>query len=319
MKSKLKGLLTVMIVIGFAGVLLFSMKKGYFGVLDTSLEIADPYTRGGFEVVGDGYLVEYWGDETEVVLPPTIKTISSKAFQNNQDLVSVVIPSTVTKIEAGAFKGCKNLQTVQLDANIKELENKTFYNCRSLTTISLSNSITSIGYSAFQNCRSLTMVTLPNKLEFVGGRAFKNCSLETLTLPKTLVQAGKKGTDGPFSSSGAKTIVIEDGMKELTANLFIYSDIVEITIPSSVKKVDDLVFSGCKSLKKVDFKKGIETIGKYVFKDCTSLEKIILPKTLKKCSSTIIKNCENVTFRVRANSYAYRFVKKQKFKYKVKK
>ena len=319
MKSKLKGLLTVIIVICFSGALLFSMKKGYFGALDTSLEIADPYTRGGFEVVGDGYLVDYWGDETEVVLPPTIKTISSKAFQNNQDLISIVIPETLTRIEPEAFMNCKKLQTVQLNAQIKDIEYKTFYNCRSLVNINLPNSIKNIGYSSFENCRSLTMVTLPNKLEFVGGRAFKKCSLETLTLPKTLVQAGKKGKDGPFSSSGAKTIIIEEGMKELTANLFIRSDIVEIAIPSSVKKVDDSVFKECTSLKKVDFKKGIETIGKYVFKDCTSLEKIILPRTLKKCSSTIIKNCENVTFRVRKNSYAYRFVKKQKFKYKVKK
>ena len=92
MKSKLKGLLTLIIVICFSGALLFSMKKGYFGALDTSLGIADPYTRGGFEVVGDGYLVDYWGDETEVVLPPTIKTISSKGIFLIFSLVNISFP-----------------------------------------------------------------------------------------------------------------------------------------------------------------------------------------------------------------------------------
>lgn len=319
MKSILKGLFTTIVVIGFIGILLFSMKQGYFGVIDTSLDISDPYTRGGFEIVSDGYLVDYWGDEKEIVLPSTIKTISTKAFEGNEDIISITIPNSVEVIEPRAFANCKNLQTVILDANIEVLEYKTFYNCKSLTNITLTNQIEKIGYSAFENCKSLTSVNLPKQLSFIGGKAFKSCILNTIEIPKSLQKVGKKGSDGPFTSSGLSTITFEEGIERIPANLFIGANMSEVTIPATITKIDKNAFAYCKELTKVTLEEGIQEIDKYAFRDCVALETMNLPASLKNISNTVIKNCNKVKFVVVEDSKGHQFVEKYELEYELKK
>ena len=318
MKTLIKGLLAFLIVVGFSGGLLYAMKKGYFGEIDTSLDISDPYTRGGFEVVNDGYLLDYWGDDDEIILPPTIKTISTNAFKGNKDIISIVIPETIEKIEPEAFSNCTKLEKVIIHANISELSYKTFYYCKSLTEIQLHDSIKKIGYSAFEGCQKLTNIILPKKLEYIGGKAFNKCNLNTLIIPKTLTSVGKKGNKGPFSNSHATNIQLEEGMTKIPKNMFIRSDMKEIHIPSSITEIADSAFLECESLQKVTMEEGITKIGKYAFKDCKALETIELPSTLTSCSNTMIKNCDDVTFIVKEDSYAHQFVLKNQFSYQLK-
>ena len=78
---------------------------------------------------------------TGVILPKTIKTISSWTFQATT-IVSVAFPTTVTKLEGSMFK-----------------------NCASLESIYLSNTLTSIGDNAFLGCTSLNTVFYVGSLE----------------------------------------------------------------------------------------------------------------------------------------------------------
>lgn len=319
MKSIFKGLFTIIAVVGFVGLLLFSMKKGYFGEIDTTIKTVDPYTRGGFEIDGDGYLVEYWGTENEVVIPPTVKTISAKVFQGNNELISVTIPETVKVIEPNAFANCKNLQTVVLNAKIETLQYKTFYNCKSLTTVTLADHIKKIGYSAFEKCTNLTTINLPKKLEFMGGRTFKYCNLNTIEIPKSLEKVGRKKDDGPFSDSGLKIVTFEDGIKKIVANLFVGSNLTNVEIPSSVKIIERNAFSYSKELTNVTIEEGLKEIEKYAFRDCTALETMNLPKSLKTYSKTMLKNCKKVKLTVVENSKGHRYVERNNLDYELKK
>ena len=54
-------------------------------------------------------IVAYFGSDTKVVIPSTVKYISDDAFGNCTKLTSVVIPKSVTGVGFDAFAGCDNL------------------------------------------------------------------------------------------------------------------------------------------------------------------------------------------------------------------
>ena len=71
-------------------------------------------------------------------------------------------------------------------------------------------------------------------------------------------------------------------------------EIVEITIPTTVKEIGMWAFSECTKLAKVDLE-NVEKISDKAFKDCTSLTSITIPKTLKEnASGAPFTGCANL-------------------------
>ena len=65
------------------------------------------------------------------------------------------------------------------------------------------------------------------------------------------------------------------------ASVFNDSKITEVTIPSSIKQIEDYAFSSCHSLTKVNLAEGLEILNNSVFFNCSELREIKLPSTLK--------------------------------------
>lgn len=65
------------------------------------------------------------------------------------------------------------------------------------------------------------------------------------------------------------------------ASVFNSSDITEVTIPSSIKQIEDYAFSSCHSLAKVNLNEGLEILNNSVFFNCSALKEIKLPDSLK--------------------------------------
>lgn len=65
------------------------------------------------------------------------------------------------------------------------------------------------------------------------------------------------------------------------ASVFNNSKITEVTIPSSIKQIEDYAFSSCHSLTKVNLTEGLEILNSSVFFNCSELREIKLPSTLK--------------------------------------
>ena len=65
------------------------------------------------------------------------------------------------------------------------------------------------------------------------------------------------------------------------ASVFNGSKITEVTIPSSIKQIEDYAFSSCHSLTKVNLSEGLEILNNSVFFNCSELREIKLPSTLK--------------------------------------
>ena len=91
-----------------------------------------------------------------------------------------------------------------------------------------------------------------------------------------------------------KTVVIEDGVRELGAYMFFKAPITEISIPDSVTEIRMRAFLGCVNLKKVRLPEGLTQIAPEVFKNCLRLESIVIPASVKSIGESAFANCTSL-------------------------
>ena len=151
---------------------------------------------GDFVFCGD-VLIEYKGNDTEVVIPKGIEIIGNSAFRSNSRLVKVSFPVGLTYIGDSAFYECCNLKTLNLPEKIKHIGSCAFQNCEFLKRITFHEGITDISQSAFKGCCSLEKVVLKNGLKTIKQEAFADClCLEKLILPDSIETIEKQAFMG---------------------------------------------------------------------------------------------------------------------------
>lgn len=101
---------------------------------------------------------------------------------------------------------------------------------------------------------------------------------------KTLTLSGKGVTpNSPITQKGvsstiaaeAEKIIVGEGITELGyQSLKGFSDVTEVQLPSTLKKLLAAVFDSCKSLTTVNFPSGLEFVGNDLFLNCKGLTKI---------------------------------------------
>ena len=92
-----------------------------------------------------------------VVIPNSVTTIQSSAFNGCSGLKLITIPNSVTAIGTGAFSGCSGLTFIIIPNNVGNIGNGAFQSCTGLKNIVISDSVTSIAPTAFNGCSDLTI------------------------------------------------------------------------------------------------------------------------------------------------------------------
>ena len=180
-----------------------------------------------------------------------ITKIPANAFYIKNSLTGdLVIPNSVKEIGNSAFGYCTGFNgTLTLSNKLETIGSYAFYGCSGFKgSLILPNSLTTIGGLAFQGCEGFTELTLPNALSVIPDQAFYGCkSLSgNLVIPASVKEIGRLA----FNSCTAL-----NGDSENQS---------QITLPESLEKINDGVFSSCNRIKTIKFQSLPEGISKSI-------------------------------------------------------
>jgi len=156
---------------------------------------------------------------TELVIPNSVTSINSCAFENCSGLTSVTIPESVTTIGNYAFENCSGLKSVTIPNSVTTIGYRAFYGCSDLTSVTIPESVTSIGSWAFDYCSGLTSVTcLAEDVPDMGSNVFglSPKSTATLYVPATSIEAYK--TASQWKEFGKIVGIDPTAVEELKSN-----------------------------------------------------------------------------------------------------
>ena len=128
---------------------------------------------------------------------------------------------------------------------------------------------------------------------------------------KKVIGAGYGLLDCLRSSGNADTITsikVEEGVEKIAecdtdeeeeyefdpGNFFVFAglkNLKEVSLPSTLKRLDRGLFYNCESLKKIYVPDSVTESDRSVFENCTSLEEVRLSKNLTKISDSMFRNC----------------------------
>lgn len=218
------------------------------------------YTIQGDEV----FLTYYIGSGGDIQIPASINGIP------------------VTKINQNCFVGNENVTSISIPGSVKTLEDSALASAHAVTKVTIEEGVTAIGDSAFMKMENLIEVNIPvSAAGNLGTRLFSECKkLQKVSLPEGMAEIPMFTFDGCDS---LETIDIPDSVTSLGSQSFRGTALKEVTIPASVIKIQNEVFSSCSELEKVTFEgNNVSVIEYFAFRGCTSLKHLELPTSVRR-------------------------------------
>ncbi len=234
---------------------------------------------------------------------------------------NTVIPHSVTSIGSYAFDDCITLTSIEIPNSVTVIGDAAF-SCSGLTSIEIPNSVTSIGSGAFSNCEALTEVMLPHGIICIGGGTFRNTPWYKkfsydddgcLYINNILFEVNsfleikssfkvKEGTvaiagDAFYSHSNTiKTIEIPNSVKAIGHSAFSYCyNLSNVNIPDGVTIIGNEAFCGCSGLTSIKIPNGVTRIGYDTFSGCTALKDVEIPNSVTSIGLRAFQNCSSLT------------------------
>ena len=103
-----------------------------------------------------------------------------------------------------------------------------------------------------------------------------------------LEEANIVANDGGYEYYTGYSLTEDDVLGE---NSFFETRLVDITLPKSLKRIDDNSFKNCQFLEMVTMSDGIESIGQDAFLNCSLLKQVDFPKSLISIGESAFANC----------------------------
>ena len=246
-------------------------------------------------------LTKYKGFALNLIIPAEIEgyeigAVADTAFAGT-DLRSITFEGN-TEIEYGAFKDCKKLHTVKIK-NVETIGDDAFSGCVALKNLTLGDSLKKIGNYAFSGCAELESVELCEGVESIGKYAFENClKIEELNIPSTVEEIGYGVVSGcnmstltvPYVGSSAEDLGTLSHFYGVSDNSKVRNALVNLTVTNQIE-IPDGTFENCVTLRTVDFKLPVTTIGNNAFKGCKRIDTFEIDETVKYIGENAFYDC----------------------------
>lgn len=296
------------------------------------------YDYGGEKIL----LVCPQGKSGSINLPKDTTKIGNDAFFNCKKVTSITIPESVTEIGRCAFENCEKLNSLTIPDKVTTLENNIFDDCTSLINVTYkgktynSDNIGELFDTIMYPTMSGGMIIENNTLIKVSENAV------TIEVPDTVTEIDEDAFDNTpkLTDIRFKNKTYSRGKSESMKNLYaavrgeegltivdgvlkkVSPELTEVVIPDRVTKIDSNAFTGCDSLKKLTFGKGmtkidggyygiklyvysditeviisngVTSIGNYAFQQCSLLTSITIPNSVTQIGEGAFDTCTSLS------------------------
>ena len=246
---------------------------------------------------------------TSIEIPDSVTVIGESVFEDCSSLESITGLGGVTKINKRAFANCTGLKEITLPAGLTQIGEIAFRECTNLESVIMQGDTPptlSDPTDVFQRCYFVSNKVKGIKVPEGTAKAYK----EAWTKWADYITDGTDGTEDEFLASGTdwtldkdgkltiasdigmenwegdenhsdnkkkiKTVELLDGVTFIKWNALAESSLTDITIPSSVTKIEDHAFTGSGSLTNITIPESVTTIGASAFRFCRSLESVTM-------------------------------------------
>ena len=229
--------------------------------------------------IGEEVIQVLFPESIQISIPEGIETIKDKAFQGVA--IRGALPDSIKTIGAYAFSDAIFKDgDIKLPASLQELGDYAFAHCYFRNPIEFPDGLIKVGANPFylkssrDRINSYAVSANHPYLATIDGVLFSKPDKRLISypfnggeyhVPEGIVTIGKKAFDGRYVS--------------------------EITLPSTLKKIDDYAFSNCQSLKSITIPENVKIIGKYAFYNDTWLKEVNLPDGLEFIDACAFSKC----------------------------
>ena len=126
----------------------------------------------------------------------------------------------------------------------------------------------------------------------VAASAFENAQINSVKLPSKLKEIGLKA----FRATNIKEMVIPASVKKVEGSAFAYCpNLTKVTFAASNMELIEGCFAGCHKLQSVTFPASLTRDMTYdMFRDCPMLTTVTLPKNLRTVPQQMFSGCKNL-------------------------
>lgn len=246
----------------------------------------------------------------EFIVPKVFHNLPVKElfYVRGKKWEQLIVPNGIEIIDDSALSGMSHLRKVDLGKDVQYIGRQAFYLCKRMKNLPdfVKNHRKCIySQAAFKNARALTNIKLSPNVQYTNA-LFKGCT----SLKSAYIQGKGFLPNAKTWKYMNKNKINEEmfsGCRSLkTAKLY-----------NGITRLNARMFADCVKLRKVNIPKKCTYIGINTFRNCKSLRKLTIPKSVKKIDKTAFRGCKKLTLYVKKGSYAYKYAKKYHIKYKL--
>ena len=200
---------------------------------------------------------------------------------------------TCTVIGIGTYPLSNVIIPESIDGyKVTAIGEKAFFELTNITSIDIPNTVKTIGTRAFYGCTGLTEITIPESVTSIGTQIFYKAD----NLKTVYYNASYRGTsDNPFLSTPSIEKIVFGGKLVPSDACKNNVSLKIVEIKNSVTSIGIYAFYGCSSLTSINIPDSVTSIGNCAFYGCSSLTSINIPYSVTSIGMYAFSNCSSFT------------------------